>query len=113
MQTATSLVAGGLLSALTLAGCIPAGVNSPVVATSSAGVTFPEVVGIDLEGNEVSIEADELEARLFQHELDHLDGVLIVDHLDEDQLREANRFLRERTLAAGMPGPSGGGLRLS
>tara|TARA_B110000263_G_C15291542_1_gene503580 strand:+ start:57 stop:668 length:612 start_codon:yes stop_codon:yes gene_type:complete len=71
------------------------------------------LVGIDLEGNEVSIEADELEARLFQHELDHLDGVLIVDHLDEDQLREANRFLRERTLAAGMPGPSGGGLRLS
>ena len=71
------------------------------------------LVGIDLEGNEVSIEADELEARLFQHELDHLDGVLIVDHLDEDQLREANRCLRERTLAAGMPGPSGGGLRLS
>ena len=54
-----------------------------------------------------------LEARLFQHELDHLDGVLIVDHLDEDQLREAKRFLRERTLAAEMPGPSGGGLRLS
>jgi peptide deformylase len=71
------------------------------------------LVGIDLEGNEVSIEADELEARLFQHELDHLDGVLIVDHLDEDQLREANRFLRERTLAAEMSGPSGGGLRLS
>ena len=71
------------------------------------------LVGIDLEGNEVSIEADELEARLFQHELDHLDGVLIVDHLDEDQLREAKRFLRERTLAAEMPGPSGGGLRLS
>ena len=62
------------------------------------------LVGIDLEGNEVSIEADELEARLFQHEL---------DHLDEDQLREANRFLRERTLAAEMSGPSGGGLRLS
>ena len=47
------------------------------------------LVGIDLDGNEVSIEADELEARLFQHELDHLDGVLLVDHLDEDQEREA------------------------
>ena len=33
------------------------------------------VVGRDLDGNELSIEADELEARLFQHELDHLDGV--------------------------------------
>ena len=70
------------------------------------------LVGIDLDGNEVSIEADELEARLFQHELDHLDGVLIVDHLDEDQLREAKRILRERTLASGMAAPSGGGLRL-
>ncbi len=57
MQTTTSLVAGGLLSALTLAGCIPAGVNSPVVATSSAGVTFPEVVGIDLEGEQLSLPA--------------------------------------------------------
>jgi peptide deformylase len=70
------------------------------------------LVGIDLDGNEVSIEADELEARLFQHELDHLDGVLIVDHLDEDQRREAQRFLRERTLTASMPEPAGGGLRL-
>ena len=34
------------------------------------------LVGRDLDGNEVSIEADELLARLFQHELDHLDGVL-------------------------------------
>ncbi|MDP6975047.1 MAG: peptide deformylase [Acidimicrobiales bacterium] len=71
------------------------------------------LVGIDLDGNEVSIEADELEARLFQHELDHLDGVLLVDHLDEDQEREAKRVLRERALAAGMAAPSGGGLRLT
>lgn len=39
------------------------------------------LVGRDLDGNEVSIEADEIEARCFQHELDHLDGVLFVDHL--------------------------------
>ena len=51
------------------------------------------IVGIDLDGNEVSIEADELEARLFQHEMDHLDGVLLVDHLDVDQRREANKTL--------------------
>ena len=38
------------------------------------------LVGRDLEGNEVSVEADELLARLFQHELDHLDGVLLLDH---------------------------------
>lgn len=55
--------------------------------------------GVDLEGNEVSIEADELEARLFQHELDHLEGVLLVDHLDGEQKIEAQRVLRELTMA--------------
>lgn len=54
------------------------------------------LIGIDLQGDEVSIEADELESRLFQHELDHLDGVLLVDHLDEEQSRQAKRYLRER-----------------
>ena len=44
------------------------------------------LVGVDLDGNELSIEADELEARLFQHELDHLDGILIVDHAGLDEL---------------------------
>jgi peptide deformylase len=56
------------------------------------------LVGRDLDGNEVSVEADELESRLFQHELDHLDGVLLVERLDEDQRREARRALRELTL---------------
>lgn len=54
------------------------------------------VVGLDLDGNDVSIEADELEARLFQHELDHLNGVLLVEHLDDDQRREAMKILRHR-----------------
>ena len=57
------------------------------------------LVGVDLDGNEVSIEADELPARLFQHELDHLDGVLLLDHLDLDQRREARRTLSELVLA--------------
>ena len=58
------------------------------------------IVGRDLDGNELSFEADELEARLFQHELDHLEGVLLVERLDEDQRREARQALRELTLAA-------------
>ena len=81
------------------------------------------LVGLDLDGNEVSIEADELESRLFQHELDHLDGVLLVDHLDEDQKRDAKRALRDLALARttqappsapgeSPPGSVGGGLRL-
>ncbi len=53
------------------------------------------LTGYDLDGNEVSIEADELLARLFQHELDHLDGVILVDRLDADTRKEAMRIVRE------------------
>jgi peptide deformylase len=78
------------------------------------------LVGVDLDGDEVSIEADEVEARLFQHEIDHLDGVLLVDHLDDEQRREARRALREMAMArTGLGGgpppevpPAAGGLRL-
>lgn len=54
--------------------------------------------GYDLQGNEISIEADEYLARVLQHEVDHLDGVLLVEHLDADQRREAMRILRARAL---------------
>ncbi len=57
------------------------------------------IKGYDIDGNEVSIEADDLLARLFLHELDHLDGVLLLDHLDDDQRREAKKILRDRTLS--------------
>lgn len=54
------------------------------------------LTGYDLDGNEVSIEADELLSRLFQHELDHLDGVLLLDRLDDDTRKQAMKTLRER-----------------
>jgi peptide deformylase len=54
------------------------------------------VVAWDLDGNEVSIEADELEARCLQHELDHLDGRLLLELLDADQRKDAMRELRRR-----------------
>ena len=50
-----------------------------------AQVTRAESVtleGQDLEGRPVSIKARGLTARVFQHEMDHLDGVLFIDHLD-------------------------------
>ena len=53
------------------------------------------VRGIDLDGNEVDWEADEFAARLIQHELDHLDGVLLLDHLEADQRKEAKRAVRQ------------------
>ena len=57
------------------------------------------LTGFDLEGAEVSIEADELLARLYQHELDHLDGTLLVDHLDDDTRKLAMKAIREKMLA--------------
>jgi peptide deformylase len=60
------------------------------------------LTGYDLEGNEISIEADELMARLFQHELDHLDGVLLLERLDSDTRKTALRTLREINLNGGL-----------
>ncbi len=39
------------------------------------------VQGVDLEGREIKIEAEGLLARIFQHEVDHLDGILFIDRL--------------------------------
>ena len=65
------------------------------------------LVGLDLEGNEVSIEATEFEGRVFQHELDHLDGILLVERLNDDQRKEALRILRGRTLDLAPSDPDG------
>jgi len=60
------------------------------------------LTGYDLDGNEVSIEADELTARLFQHELDHLDGILLLERLDADTRKSAMKTLREITMNGGL-----------
>jgi peptide deformylase len=51
-------------------------------------------------GEEILIEASGLEARVIQHEVDHLDGVLILDRTTRDQRKEAMRVLREAQQAA-------------
>jgi peptide deformylase len=56
------------------------------------------LIGLDLEGNEISVEADELLARVFQHEIDHLNGILLIERLDKDQRKQAMRILRARAL---------------
>ncbi len=51
-------------------------------------VKRPEKITVkymDLEGNETSLEADELLARAIQHEMDHLNGVLLFDHMSAVQ----------------------------
>lgn len=58
------------------------------------------LTGWDLDGNEVSIEADEYLGRILQHELDHLDGILLLERLDDDTRKAALRTLRDRQLSA-------------
>ncbi len=111
----------------------PEAIVNPVISESSGEWTYVEgclsvpglsweivrpkeihITGYDLHGNEVSLEADELLSRLFQHELDHLDGILLIDRLDDDTRKTAKRTLRERFLQLDAPKQSetNGGLRL-
>jgi peptide deformylase len=54
------------------------------------------VSAVDSDGDPVELEAEGFEARVIQHEIDHLDGVLIVDRAQDEQRREALRELRLR-----------------
>jgi peptide deformylase len=55
---------------------------------------FVRVRGLDVRGEPLVVEASGLEARVIQHEVDHLDGVLILDRTEREQRREALRALR-------------------
>ncbi len=49
----------------------------------------------DETGAEIEIEAEGLDARVIQHELDHLDGILILDRISREERKEAMRTMRE------------------
>lgn len=77
-------------------GCLSlVGVQMPVERAVSV-----KLEGRDLEGGELSLELSDHQARVVQHEVDHLDGVLILDRTPRDQRKEAMRALRERLEAA-------------
>jgi len=60
-------------------------------------IVRPKVVtvrGIDIDGKEVVFEGDELMGRLIQHEIDHLDGVLMLDRLEPDERKAVLREIR-------------------
>jgi peptide deformylase len=63
------------------------------------------VRGLDRDGNPVEWEADEIEARMFQHELDHLNGVLMFDRMTPEQRKDAMAEYR-RLQEAATPEPS-------
>jgi peptide deformylase len=65
------------------------------------------LVGYDLDGNEMDVETDEFEGRIFQHEMDHLNGVLLIERLDPDQRKQAKRILRARDLQLSTNDPDG------
>jgi peptide deformylase len=54
----------------------------------------------DADGEELVVEATGLEARVIQHEIDHLDGVLILDRTSREQRKAAMRAMREAEQAA-------------
>ena len=55
---------------------------------------FAKAVGVDLDGNTVELEGSGLMAQALQHECDHLDGLVYLDRLEDDERREAMKNLR-------------------
>ncbi|HEY8304995.1 MAG TPA: peptide deformylase [Solirubrobacteraceae bacterium] len=54
----------------------------------------------DARGEGIVVEAEGLEARVIQHEVDHLDGILILDRIPREQRKQAMRAMREAVTAA-------------
>jgi peptide deformylase len=61
--------------------------------------TAVTISGQDASGAPLHLEASGLLARVLQHEVDHLDGVLILDRTDRQSRKDAMREMRERLLA--------------
>ena len=75
-------------------GCLSVpGLSWPIIRSARVRLT-----GWDLDGHELDIVAEELLARVFQHETDHLDGMLLIERLDKGQRRQALRTLRNRDI---------------
>src|SRR2546423_5272643 len=72
-------------------GCL----SIPRVTVDVERPLYVRVGGLDADGNEVLIEASGLEARVLQHEIDHLDGVLMLDRTTREQRKGAMRAIRE------------------
>jgi peptide deformylase len=61
------------------------------------------VTARDVKGEQLEIEAEGLEARVIQHEIDHLDGILVLDRIPREARKEAMRAMRE---ALSAPSPA-------
>jgi peptide deformylase len=74
-------------------GCL----SLPGIGVDVERALHARVSGVDVHGEPLLLEASGLEARVLQHEIDHLDGVLILDRTARDQRKGALRALREGT----------------
>jgi peptide deformylase len=72
-------------------GCL----SLPGVSVEVERPVYVRVRALDERGRPILVEASGLEARVIQHEMDHLDGVLILDKTSRDQRKQAMRTLRE------------------
>ena len=78
-----------------LEGCL----SIPGIQVEVERPTAVTVSGRDASGAPLHLEASGLLARVLQHEVDHLDGVLILDRTDRQSRKNAMREMRERLLA--------------
>jgi peptide deformylase len=86
-----------------LEGCL----SIPGIQVEVGRPTAVTLSGQDPAGAPLRIEASGLLARIFQHEIDHLDGILILDRTDRESRKAAMREWRERLLAPGeLPAPA-------
>jgi peptide deformylase len=74
-----------------LEGCL----SIPGITVDVERPVHVRVSALDEEGEERTVEASGLEARVIQHEMDHLDGVLILERTTRDERKRALRELRE------------------
>jgi peptide deformylase len=74
-------------------GCL----SLPGIVVDVERALHARVRGVDVKGEPLLLEASGLEARVLQHEIDHLDGVLILDRTERQQRKGAMRALREGT----------------
>ena len=59
---------------------------------------YARLTGFDMNGQEITLEGDELMGRMLQHEFDHLQGVLLLERLPKKLKKQALRELREEAL---------------
>lgn len=55
---------------------------------------FAKAIGVDLDGNQVQLEGSGLMAQMLQHECDHLDGMVYLDRLEDEERKAAMKNLR-------------------